>query len=125
MNRLAQPFTSAVRWNVAISVATVGVQFGITAIVARLLRPSDFGIFAIANVVFVIAVNLGSVGLISAIVREPVLDQNIIGSAVLLSCCVAAALAAIGILILAPLAGLASGVGETGTLQGLLQLISL
>ena len=125
MNRLAQPFTSAVQWNVAISVATVGVQFGITAIVARLLRPSDFGIFAIANVVFVIAANLGSVGLISAIVREPVLDQEIIGSAVLLSFCVSAALASIGILVAAPLAGLASGVGESGTLQGLLQLISL
>jgi PST family polysaccharide transporter len=125
MNRLAQPFTSAVRWNVAISVATVGVQFGITAIVARLLRPSDFGIFAIANVAFVIAANLGSVGLISAIVREPVLDQEIIGSAVLLSCCVAAGLASIGVLVVAPLAGLASGVDEKGTLQGLLQLISL
>ena len=125
MNRLAQPFTSAVRWNVAISVATVGVQFGITAIVARLLRPSDFGIFAIANVVFVIAANLGSVGLISAIVREPVLDQEIIGSAVLLSLCVALALASIGVLVVAPLIGRASGVDESATLQGLLQLISL
>ena len=125
IERLVQSFSSAVRWNVVISVATVGIQFVITAVVARLLTPSDFGIFAIANVIFVIAANLGSVGLISAIVREPVLDQDIIGSAVLLSCCVAAALAAIGILILAPLAGLASGVGETGTLQGLLQLISL
>jgi PST family polysaccharide transporter len=125
MNRLAQRFTSAVQWNVAISVATVGVQFGITAVVARLLRPSDFGIFAIANVVFVIAAQLGAVGLILAIVREPVLDQEIIGSAVLLSCCVAAVLASIGILVVAPLAGLASGVAESGTLQGLLQLISL
>ena len=125
MNRLAQRFTSAVQWNVGISVATVGVQFGITAVVARLLRPSDFGIFAIANVVFVIAAQLGAVGLILAIVREPVLDQEIIGSAVLLSCCVAAVLASIGILVVAPLAGLASGVAESGTLQGLLQLISL
>ena len=125
MNRLAQPFTSAVRWNVAISVATVGVQFGITAIVARLLRPSDFGIFAIANIVFVIAANLGSVGLISAIVREPVLDQEIIGSAVLVSLCVALALASIGVLVVAPLIGLASGADESATLQGLLQLISL
>ena len=125
MNRLAQPFTTAVRWNVAISVATVGVQFGITAIVARLLRPSDFGIFAIANIVFVIAANLGSVGLISAIVREPVLDQEIIGSAVLVSLCVALALASIGVLVVAPLIGLASGADESATLQGLLQLISL
>jgi O-antigen/teichoic acid export membrane protein len=125
MNRLAQRFTSAVQWNVAISVATVTVQFGITAILGRLLKPSDFGIFAIANVVFVIAANVGGVGLISAIVREPILDQEIIGSAVMLSCCVVAALASIGILVAAPLAGLASGAGESGTLQGLLKLVSL
>src|ERR1700746_2811955 len=121
MNRLAQRFTSAVQWNVVISVATVGVQFGITAVVARLLSPSDFGIFAIANVVFVIAAQLGAVSLILAIVREPVLDQEIIGSAGLLSCCVAAVLASIGILVVAPLAGLASGVAESRTLQGLLR----
>jgi teichuronic acid exporter len=125
MIRLAQPFTSAVRWNLAISVATIGVQFLITAVVARLLKPSDFGLFAIANVVFVIAAQLGAVGLISAIVREPVLDQDIIGSAVSLSSCVAAVLAAIGIFIVAPLARLASGATDSGTLQGLLQLICL
>jgi O-antigen/teichoic acid export membrane protein len=125
MIRLAQRFTSAVQWNVAISVATVTVQFGITAILGRLLKPCDFGIFAIANVVFVIAANVGGVGLISPIVREPILDQEIIGSAVMLSCCVATALASIGILVAAPLAGLASGAGKSGTLQGLLQLVSL
>ena len=125
MSRLAQPFTSAVQWNIAISVATVVVQFGITAIMARLLGPADFGVFAIANAVFVIAAQLGSVGLISAIVREPTLDQEIIGAAVLLSLCVAVALASIGVLVVVPLIRLASGVDESATLQSLLQLISL
>jgi O-antigen/teichoic acid export membrane protein len=125
MNRFSQRFTSAIEWNVAISVATIGVQFAITAVVARLLTPSDFGIFAIANVAFVMATQLGGVGLILAIVREPVLDREIIGSAVLLSCCVASALASIGFLVVAPLAGFASGAGERGTLQGLLHLLSL
>jgi O-antigen/teichoic acid export membrane protein len=125
MNRLAQRFISAVRWNLAVSVATVGVQFLITAVVARLLSPSDFGLFAIANVVFVIAAKLGAVGLISAIVREPVLDQEVIGSAVSLSSCVAAVLTAVVIFVVAPLARLASGAAEIATLQGLLQLISL
>jgi lipopolysaccharide exporter len=125
MNRLAQRFTNAVQWNLAISVATVVVQLTITAVVARILGPDDFGIFAIANVVFVIAAQLGCVGLISAIVREPVLDQEIMGSAVLLSSCVAAVLALIGILVVSPLAGLASGAAESGMLQGLVQLMSL
>jgi O-antigen/teichoic acid export membrane protein len=125
MNRLAQRFTSAVRWNLAISVATIAVQFVISAVVARILRPSDFGMFAIANVVFVIAAQLGAVGLISAIVREPVLDQEIIGSAVSLSCCVATALAAIGIFVVAPLAKLDSATTDSGTLRGLVQLIAI
>ena len=124
MSQLAQRFIRAVRWNVAISVAATGVQLGITAVTARLLSPSDFGLFAIANVVFVMGANIAGVGLILAIVREPVLDKEVIGSAVMLSVCVAVALAGIGILV-APLAWLLSGAAGSGALQGLLRLISL
>jgi O-antigen/teichoic acid export membrane protein len=121
---LAQRFVSAVQWNVAIAVVTIGVQFGITAVTARLLTPADFGLFAIANVIFVMAANITGMGLILAIVREPVLDREVIGSTVLLSCSAAAALALIG-MSAALLAGRASGAQDGNALQGLLQLISL
>ena len=105
MNSLAGRFTNAVQWSVGLSVATIMVQLGTTAILARLLTPSDFGLFAIANVAFVIAAHLGGIGLIAAIVREPVLDREIIGSSILLACLFSAALASI-VVLLAPLAAI-------------------
>ena len=102
----------------------LGAQFGITAITARLLTPADFGLFAIANVVFMLAANTIGMGLIQAIVREPVLDREIIGSTVLLSCCSAAALAVIEISV-APLVARGSVAADGDALKGLLQLVSL
>ena len=94
---------------------SLGVQFGITAITARLLTPADFGLFATANIVFVLAANTIGAGLILAIVREPVLDREIIGSTVLLSCCSAAAVALIGIWV-APFAARVSATADGETL---------
>src|ERR1035437_6895630 len=124
MNTLAQRFTHSVQWNVVISTATIAIQVGITAVLARLLTPSDFGLFAIANIVFVIATHLGQRGLIGAIIREPVLDQEVIGSAVLLACILSTALACVGFL-LAPAAAFGSAVGEKSVLEGLVRLMSV
>jgi lipopolysaccharide exporter len=123
MNSLAQRFAHAVQWNVALSVATMIAQVGITAILARLLTPSDFGAFAIANVAFVIGAQLGLTGLLQAIVREPVLDRERLGSAIFLSLLVSVALAVIGIL-LAPLAGLGS-ISASSVVEDLVRLMSL
>jgi O-antigen/teichoic acid export membrane protein len=124
MNSLARRFTNAIQWNIGISVSTVIVQLGITAIVARLLTPFDFGLFAIANVAFVIASHIGGIGLISAIVREPVLDRKIIGSAVLLSYGLSAVLA-LTCIVLAPLATTGPDAVGKRTVEGLLRLMSL
>jgi O-antigen/teichoic acid export membrane protein len=124
MNSLARRFTNAVQWNVGITLATFTVQLGITPIVARLLTPSDFGLFAIANVAFIIATLLGGAGMISAIIREPVLDREIMGSSILLSWLVAAGLAFI-VALLAPLAAMAPGVENKHTVVGLVRMMAL
>jgi lipopolysaccharide exporter len=124
MPSLTQRFINAVQWSVAISAATTVVQIGIMAIVARLLTPADFGVYAVANVALVIARHFGDRGLVTAIVREPALDREIIGSAVTLSCVLSASLALITFM-LAPLAGMGSATSHVSAIEGLLRLISL
>lgn len=116
--------TRALQWHFALSVVTIGMQFGTTAIVARLLTPTDFGIYALASVVLVLARHLGDRGLLSAIVREPVVDPQIIGSAVALSCLLSFGMALI-IGGLVPLAGLAFADAHNGLAWHLLQLMSV
>src|SRR5262249_15991348 len=63
-------FASALRWNFAFSIATVILQVGVTSVVARLLSPTDFGVYAIANIAVIFGRHFGDRGLLSAIVRE-------------------------------------------------------
>jgi O-antigen/teichoic acid export membrane protein len=57
----------------------------IIALLARLLTPAEFGLFAISNVAFIITTNLGQIGIVSAVMREASLDRRTIGSAIVLS----------------------------------------
>lgn len=124
MESVAPRFISAVQWNAVISFATVIVQLGIIAVVARLLTPSDFGLYAIASVVLVIARNFGDGGLISAVVREPVLSREVVGAAVFISCIMASALSFV-VLILAPLVAVALSSTEKNLLEPLIRLVSM
>jgi PST family polysaccharide transporter len=121
---LVPRFISAVQWNTAISLATAIIQVGIVAAVARPLAPSDFGLYALANVMLVMARNFGDRGLITAIAREPVLDREVIGSAVLISCILAPSLALI-VFGFAPLAATGSSAEERRVLEGLFRLTSM
>jgi lipopolysaccharide exporter len=123
MQSFADRFVRAVHWSIAISVVTLLVQLVITAVVARLLSPADFGLYAIANVAFMIAVNV-SVGLVSTITREPSLDSEVVGSALLLSCSVSAILAC-AMFLIAPWASSFGGNREHSDLiRVLMQLMS-
>jgi lipopolysaccharide exporter len=124
MSPLAKRFRHAVQWSVAISFGTIAIQLGITAIVARILVPSDFGLYAIANVAVAIARNIGERALVSAIVREPALDDEVFGSAVLLSVLFSLVLSTLGVL-LAPLASMNSAAAEGDVLEGLCRLMSI
>jgi lipopolysaccharide exporter len=56
-------------WNVASTLLLKFSSIGITALVARILTPHDFGVFAVANTVFVIVSAFGEFGIASCIAR--------------------------------------------------------
>jgi PST family polysaccharide transporter len=124
MRSFANQFVRAVHWSIAISIATLLLQLAVTAVVARLLTPKDFGLYAIANVAFVLAMHVSDRGLVSAIVREASLDSGVVGSAMWLSCGVSAALAIV-VFFIAPWAA-ATGVNtqDDETIHALIQLVS-
>ncbi|SRR6266849_6523999 len=124
MSSLAYRFSSAVQWNAATAAATVVIQFSITAVLARLLTPSDFGIFAIANVVFAFAVNLGQAGMMTAIVREPILDREVVGAVVGLSIAVSLLLA-VAVFILAPLIARGGDEADQALIGHLVRIMSV
>jgi O-antigen/teichoic acid export membrane protein len=120
-----QRLASALRWNFAFSIATVAIQVVITAIVARLLSPADFGVYAIANIAVVFGRHFGDRGLVSAIVREREIDPETVGTAVVLSVTLSA-LAAFAVASLAPLAvETAVTVDRNGPFEALLRLMAL
>src|SRR5712692_1963059 len=124
MSSLSVRFSTAVQWNIATSAAAIIIQPIIIAILARLLTPSDFGVYAIANVVIVFALHLSQPGMIAAIVREPILDRKIVGSVVSLSLGISLILAA-GCFTAAPL--IASGAFQSDPLlvEHLVRLTSI
>lgn len=124
MRSFANQFVRAAHWSIAISIATLMVQLVVTAVVARILSPRDFGLYAIANVAFVLAMHISDRGLVSAIVREPSLDSEVVGSALLLSCGVSAVLAC-AVFFMAPwAASTGANTEDDETIRVLIQLIS-
>lgn len=124
MGSFANQFVRAAHWSIVISIATLLVQLLITATVARMLSPRDFGLYAIANVAFVLAMHISDRGLVSAIVREPSLDSEVVGSALWLSCGVSAVLAGV-VFFAAPLAaGTGASADDNELIRVLIQLIS-
>jgi lipopolysaccharide exporter len=107
MRSLADQAVRAVNWSIGISIATVSVQLVITAVVARLLEPADFGVYAIASVAYMLMIPV-NVGLSMSLAREPSLDSDVIGSALLLSGSVSVVLAC-AVFLAAPWVG---GFGE-------------
>lgn len=56
-------------WNMASTLLLKFSSIGITALVARILSPHDFGVFAVANTVFTIISAFGEFGVISCLAR--------------------------------------------------------
>ena len=71
--QLAGSLSSHVRrgaiWNVASTLLLKFSSIGITALVARILTPHDFGVFAVANTVFMIVSAFSEFGIASCIAR--------------------------------------------------------
>ena len=124
MRSFADQAVRAVHWSIATSIATLTVQLVITAVVARLLGPADFGLYAIANVAFMIALCANGYGLAATIAREPSLDADVVGSALLVASSVSVVLAC-AVFVIAPWASGFGGSRENSELtRVLMQLMS-
>ena len=85
-------------WSVLRSVWSAIITFVLFAVMARLLAPADFGVFALASIVVEIARIVATAGLGSAIVREP--DRSASFDNTVFWCVLGMSLAAAGILAL-------------------------
>ena len=102
---LANQVRSAIIWRSGSQMLAQLVQWGATFLVIRILSPSDYGLFAMAQVVLVLLNMLNGYGLASGLIRERDIGERqirqLFGMLVLLN----VALAGLQLVVLAPLAG--------------------
>lgn len=67
---LAQLARKGAAWSVVANLTMRFANIGVTALLARLLSPSDFGSFAIALAVYLVVASLAELGMASAITRS-------------------------------------------------------
>ena len=65
-------------WNMAATVLLRLSGVGMTAVVAHLLSPREFGVFAVATTIFAIASAIGEFGVVSCLIRAD-LDADVLG----------------------------------------------
>jgi O-antigen/teichoic acid export membrane protein len=92
-----------VKWGAISTLATGVLQLGLTALMARLLAPSDFGLVATANVALRFLSYFAQLGIAPALVQKSSLEQGDVGAAMTVSLTVSAVFA-FAALILAPVA---------------------
>ncbi|MCQ2233279.1 MAG: lipopolysaccharide biosynthesis protein [Paludibacteraceae bacterium] len=80
MSNTKREFTSAIFYTAIAKYSGIFVQIAITAILARLLKPEDFGIVAIASVLMVFFVTLTEAGLGPAIIQKKDLTEDNVNS---------------------------------------------
>ena len=85
---------SGVQWVGLGIIAQVGLRIGVLAIMARLVPPRDFGLFAIALIFTSFAERLGQVGVGAAFVQRAEVDADDLKTAVVLSVASGVAIAA-------------------------------
>lgn len=67
-------------WSILRSVWVAIVTFVLFAVLARLLAPADFGVFALASILVQIATIVASAGFGNAIVREPAYSETFVNT---------------------------------------------
>lgn len=103
MNLLAKTL-SGMRWSTLAIVINVSFNLGYTAVMARVLLPSAFGLVAMAQISIRFLSYFAQMGVSPALIQKPELSERDISAALTLSVIVNAALF-IALWILAPLAG--------------------
>jgi lipopolysaccharide exporter len=91
-------------WNMAETMLLRLSSIGITAIVARIMDPRTFGVFAVASTVFIIVSALGNFGVASCLARADLDLDSLAPTMVSVSLLTSAALAAVMVLYARPIA---------------------
>jgi len=99
-------------------------QLAVGIFAARVLAPHDFGVFAVAMVVYAVVVNVSDVGVGSALIREQERLDELAPTAVTLSLASAAVLAGLMVLAAGPLSR-ALGAPESGPAIQVLAMVVL
>jgi PST family polysaccharide transporter len=72
-------------WSVASNISVQAVNFVITVVLARLLVPEDFGVIAISSVVVGFVTLFQDLGMGSAIIQKKQIDEDYLGTSLLVS----------------------------------------
>jgi O-antigen/teichoic acid export membrane protein len=118
---LLSSIVSGVQWVGLGIVAQVGLRIGVLAIMARLVPPRDFGLFAIALIFTSFAERLGQVGVGAAFIQRAEVDADDLKTAVVLS-------VGSGVIIAAALYGISSSAAtifHEGDLRLVIAFLSL
>lgn len=92
-------------------------NFAVTAVVAHILAPRSFGVFAIAVTVYAVVVNLGELGVGSCIIRAD-LDVDALAPTMVTVSTASTALCAVAMLVFArPIAGALGSTDATGPIR--------
>jgi lipopolysaccharide exporter len=120
----SQPLTARVRrsalWNVAATLVLKVTNIGITAIVARILDPRDFGVFAVAFTAYVIISAIGEFGVAACLIRADIDIDAMAPTMVTVSVVTSVILAGAMVVYAAPIAtalGSASGASAVRVLS--------
>ncbi|MFT4287062.1 oligosaccharide flippase family protein [Nocardioides sp.] len=108
---------SGAMWTAASGMFMRVANVAITAVVARLLTPVDFGVFAVAAAVFLVVSSLAELGMGAAITRSSVDPRDIAPTVSTLALGVGSALAVLMFLTAAPLAALLGSPQAAGPLR--------
>jgi lipopolysaccharide exporter len=118
---LTRSTLAGLQWTYLGTATTAVFQFGMTAVMARLLTPAAFGLIALAGLFLRFVNYFARAGVTQAIVQKPTLSRNDIRAAFTLSAGLGAAFA----LVAATAAPLAGSVAQDSELVPVLRWLSL
>jgi PST family polysaccharide transporter len=116
-NGLASSVRRGALWSLASNLLMRMANIGITAIVARILAPRDFGIFAVATTAYAIVSALGELGVSSCLIRADLNIDTLAPTMVTVSVTTSAAFAAIMIMFAEPIAAALGSAGAAGPIR--------
>jgi lipopolysaccharide exporter len=104
LESLSRRTAGGMLWTTGGNLATAGFQIVYTAVMARLLTPTEFGLVAMANVVIGLASQMSRMGVGPALIQRPALSDRLTRTAVTLAFAFGA-VGTVAVVAAAPIAG--------------------